>query len=171
MVDIPGIVISALPFGVAAVGLAVLRWPAALAGAVSLATAILGALLWPRLEATGVPEALLGAKVPVLILQPVVENAVKYGVAKSRKPVTVRISAHEEAGRLHIKVKDDGEWQIGADEEGGSTGVGLRNVCDRLTARYGQRAGCLRVRWIVERGAREALARGHAIPGLAQRES
>ena len=56
-----------------------------------------------------VPDALLNAQVPVLILQPVVENAVKYGVAKSRKPVTIRISAHEEAGRLHIKVKDDGE--------------------------------------------------------------
>ena len=39
-----------------------------------------------------VPDALLGARVPVLILQPIVENAVKYGVAKSRKPVTVRIS-------------------------------------------------------------------------------
>ena len=56
-----------------------------------------------------VPEPLLSARVPVLILQPIVENAVKYGVAKSRKPVTVRISAYEEAGRLHIKVKDDGE--------------------------------------------------------------
>ena len=90
-----------------------------------------------------VPDTLLGARVPVLILQPVVENAVKYGVAKSRKPVTVRISAYEEAGRLHIKVKDDGEWQPGDNGEGGGTGVGLRNVCDRLTARYGQRAGCL----------------------------
>ena len=89
-----------------------------------------------------VPDSLLGAKVPVLILQPAVENAVKYGVAKSRKPVTIRISAHEEAGRLHIKVKDDGE--LPAPEEGDSgTGVGLRNVCDRLTARYGARAGCL----------------------------
>ena len=56
-----------------------------------------------------VPDALLAARVPILILQPLVENAVKYGVAKSKKPVTVRISAYEEAGRLHIKVKDDGE--------------------------------------------------------------
>lgn len=90
-----------------------------------------------------VPDALRTARVPVLILQPVVENAVKYGVARSRKHVTVRISAYEEAGRLHIKVKDDGE--IPADENGseGGTGVGLRNVCDRLTARYGPRAGCL----------------------------
>jgi hypothetical protein len=52
-----------------------------------------------------VPDNLLAAKVPALILQPIVENAVKYGVAKSRKPVTIRISAYEEAGRLHIKVK------------------------------------------------------------------
>jgi len=92
-----------------------------------------------------VPGGLLDARVPVLILQPVVENAVKYGVAKSRKPVTVRISAYEEAGRLHIKVKDDGEWsEAAADEDNGdSTGVGLRNVCDRLVARYGSRAGCI----------------------------
>jgi signal transduction histidine kinase len=89
-----------------------------------------------------VPDALLAARVPILILQPIVENAVKYGVAKSRKPVTVRIRAYEEAGRLHIKVKDDGE--VAPEEPNGdSTGVGLRNVCDRLIARYGARAGCL----------------------------
>jgi two-component system LytT family sensor kinase len=89
-----------------------------------------------------VPPALLDARVPVLILQPIVENAVKYGVAKSRKAVSVRISAHEEAGRLHIKVKDDGEVPA-EDLDDGGTGVGLRNVCDRLIARYGARAGCL----------------------------
>ena len=89
-----------------------------------------------------VPDALAGARVPVLILQPAVENAVKYGVAKSKKPVTIRISAYEEAGRLHIKVKDDGEAPPPEEGEGG-TGVGLRNVCDRLVARYGSRAGCL----------------------------
>jgi hypothetical protein len=89
-----------------------------------------------------VPPGLLDARVPVLILQPIVENAVKYGVAKSRKSVAVRISAHEEAGRLHIKVKDDGEIPA-EDLADGGTGVGLRNVCDRLTARYGPRAGCL----------------------------
>ena len=87
-------------------------------------------------------EPLLGARVPVLILQPIVENAVKYGVAKSKKPVTIRITAYEEAGRLHIKVKDDGE-AINPEEADAGTGVGLKNVCDRLTARYGARAGCI----------------------------
>ena len=91
-----------------------------------------------------VQEALLDARVPVLILQPVVENAVKYGVARSRGAVTVRIIAYEEAGRLHIKVKDDGEVPAEELEPGeSSTGVGLRNVCDRLVARYGNRAGCM----------------------------
>jgi LytS/YehU family sensor histidine kinase len=93
-----------------------------------------------------VPEPLLSARVPVLLLQPVVENAVKYGVARSRAPVTLRITASEEAGRLHIKVRDDGETPAdpAEEEEGGSasTGVGMRNVCDRLVARYGLQAGC-----------------------------
>jgi hypothetical protein len=91
-----------------------------------------------------VPDALQSARVPVLLLQPVVENAVKYGVARSRRHVTVRITAYEEAGRLHIKVKDDGEVPVEELEPGeSSTGVGLRNVCDRLVARYGNRAGCM----------------------------
>ncbi|HYI47837.1 MAG TPA: histidine kinase [Allosphingosinicella sp.] len=92
-----------------------------------------------------VPDALRSARVPILILQPVVENAVKYGVAKSTKPVTVRIQAYEEAGRLHLKVKDDGDYAPDADaeESESGTGVGLRNVGDRLVARYGPRAGVI----------------------------
>ena len=94
-----------------------------------------------------VPEPLLSVRVPVLLLQPVIENAVKYGVARSRGAVTIRIAAYEEAGRLHIKVKDDGEVasEPPDTDEGGSgtsTGVGMRNVCDRLVARYGVQAGC-----------------------------
>src|SRR5215203_901857 len=60
MVDLVGLAISALPFVVAAVGLVVLGWPASRAGAASLAAAVLGALVWPGLEATAVPGALLG---------------------------------------------------------------------------------------------------------------
>jgi lactate permease len=60
MVDFLGILISALPFAVAAVGLVALGWPAPLAGAASLSTAVLGALVWPGLRAAAVPGALLG---------------------------------------------------------------------------------------------------------------
>ena len=94
-----------------------------------------------RIE-TDVPDALKSARVPVLILQPVVENAIKYGVARSRGAVTVRISAFEEAGRLHLKVKDDGNAPPALFDEEESTGVGLGNVCQRLSARYGNQAGC-----------------------------
>jgi signal transduction histidine kinase len=90
-----------------------------------------------------VPDQLLAVRVPVLILQPIVENAIKYGVARSRGPVSVRISAFEEAGRLHIKVKDNGEVKPPEDcADCGGTGVGLKNVCERLIARYGVQAGC-----------------------------
>ena len=89
-----------------------------------------------------IPEALGSARVPILILQPIVENAIKYGVARSRRPVTLRISAHEEAGRLHIKVKDDGEATSAEAQGACSSGVGLNNVCERLIARYGVQAGC-----------------------------
>ncbi len=89
-----------------------------------------------------VPPELGSAQVPVLILQPIVENAIKYGVARSKRPVTIRISAREEAGRLHIGITDDGDVlpkdSLGAPGEG----VGLANVCDRLIARYGAEAGC-----------------------------
>jgi two-component system, LytTR family, sensor kinase len=89
-----------------------------------------------------VPDHLKSVRVPVLILQPIVENAIKYGVAKSRGAVTVRISAYEEAGRLHLKVKDDGEAKPAEGRDACGTGVGLKNVCERLIARYGIQAGC-----------------------------
>ncbi|MDQ2671230.1 MAG: L-lactate permease [Actinomycetota bacterium] len=69
MMDLLGIVISAMPFVVAAVGLAGLGWPASTAGGASLAVAVLGAVVWPDLEATAVPGALfagLGTSAQVL---------------------------------------------------------------------------------------------------------
>ena len=89
-----------------------------------------------------VPEALEDVCVPGLILQPLVENAVKHGVSKSRRPVTIRVRAVATAADLRLTVEDDGE---GADEGAPSegAGVGLRNVRDRLAARYGDAATCL----------------------------
>jgi len=86
-----------------------------------------------------VPEILESACVPGLILQPLVENAVKYGVSRARRPVTIRIRASTEADTLLLSVEDDGEPAPGAE---GGTGVGLRNVRDRLAARFGDAAHC-----------------------------
>ena len=76
-------------------------------------------------------------RVPALILQPLVENAIKYGVSRSTRPVTVSISATASDGWMTIIVDDDGE-DSPTKEHG--NGIGLANVRDRLEARYGDSA-------------------------------
>jgi LytS/YehU family sensor histidine kinase len=56
--------------------------------------------------------------------------------------VTIRVSAAEDAGRLHIKVSDNGDVMAKDPLGSQGEGVGLANVCDRLTARYGADAHC-----------------------------
>lgn len=82
-----------------------------------------------------IPKSLNGCCVPALILQPIVENAIKYGVSRVRRPVTVSIHAREENGKLIITISDDGD-PLPEDAPHG-TGVGLNNVYERLDARYG----------------------------------
>ena len=82
-----------------------------------------------------IPEDLLDARVPGMILQPLVENSVKYGVAPTNRAVHVSVSARSEGGQLVIEVGDDGPGAPGGAESG--FGIGLANVEDRLAARYG----------------------------------
>ena len=90
------------------------------------------------LRVVELPEALAGAMVPGMILQPIVENSVKYAVAASSDPVCVRMTAAEEFGRLVITISDDGKGGGRAPTE--SCGIGLQNVRDRLDARFGREA-------------------------------
>ena len=83
------------------------------------------------------PSELAGYKVPGMILQPLVENSVKYGVSVSSKPVTISITAREEYGRIVLTVSDDGPGSAG-DKHG--FGIGLANVRDRIEARFGNAA-------------------------------
>jgi two-component system, LytTR family, sensor kinase len=87
-----------------------------------------------------IPGELLGAEVPGMILQPLVENSVKYGVAPVNRAVTVRIAAREEYGRLVLEVSDNGPGAAGKAGRNGGLGIGLTNVRDRLEARYGEAA-------------------------------
>ena len=93
-----------------------------------------------------VPEGLEQARLPALLLQPIVENAIKYGVSKSRKAVVIRLEArhlddHRMVLEISNKLKNGGkEDHAAATHEG--TGVGLANVCQRLDARFGSRASC-----------------------------
>ena len=84
------------------------------------------------------PKTLENAIVPGMILQPLVENAVKYAVAPNRQPVIVTIAAREDFGRLVIEVSDDGPGAALGGKAG--FGIGLANVRDRLEARYGDEA-------------------------------
>ena len=84
------------------------------------------------------PQALEQACVPGLILQPLVENSVRYAVAATARPVTVAVTAREDIGQLVLEVSDDGP-AIPDDGEHGF-GIGLANVRDRLAVRYGDAA-------------------------------
>ena len=91
-----------------------------------------------------VPETLRDACVPGLILQPLVENAVKYGVSRAKRPVTIRIRAAEQPTGLSLLVEDDGNPAPIMNGHDAGTGVGLQNVRDRLIARFGDAGDC---RW------------------------
>ena len=92
--------------------------------------------------APGLERALL----PALLLQPVVENAIKYGVSATREKVVLTIAARSVAdGRLTLRVTNRAEGKLRTaaskpPERG--TGVGLANVCARLNARFGDATIC-----------------------------
>ncbi len=81
------------------------------------------------------PEDLEEARVPGMILQPLVENSVKYAVSAVNREVTISVKAREEFDRLVITVSDDGPGVPAGVSHG--FGIGLANVRDRLEARFG----------------------------------
>ena len=90
-----------------------------------------------------VPEELLGAQVPSLILQPLVENAVKHGIAQRAEGGTVQVAADCSEGRLSLRVYNDGPplregWDDGV-------GVGLSNLRNRLQLLFGRNRAALSV--------------------------
>jgi LytS/YehU family sensor histidine kinase len=80
------------------------------------------------------PQELARAQMPPFLLQPLVENAVKYAVAPSRAPVCVEIAARERDGMLELEVGDSGSDSAGVSS---GTGVGLANVRERLRLSFG----------------------------------
>lgn len=79
------------------------------------------------------------ARVPQLILQPLVENAIRHGLDLEEERGNIRVAIDVEDRRLHLRVEDDGGklggvYQ-GPEDEGG--GIGLSNLRERLTRLYG----------------------------------
>jgi signal transduction histidine kinase len=88
---------------------------------------------------TVVEPAARDALVPTLILQPLVENAVKHGVGQRRGAGRIEVEARVVGDRVRLSVRDNGPGPGPRTDAapGASTGIGLRNTEDRLRQMYG----------------------------------
>lgn len=84
-------------------------------------------------------ENVLSAKVPNLILQPLVENSIKHGISRKKKDGKVKISAFRDGDLLVLEVQDNGNWENDVQYEfkPEKSGVGLKNTKERLEQLYG----------------------------------
>ena len=106
-----------------------------------------------RLEARfSIAPDTLALDVPNLILQPLVENAIRHGVGKVAGPGLVHIKAYKHRGGLVLAVEDNGPG-FGSGE---ANGIGTRNVRERLAGLYTHRAR-LSYRNLKPAGARQEL--------------
>jgi len=99
---------------------------------------ILKIRMGPRLDLQiDVPRHLLALPFPTMMLQTLVENAIKHGLEPRTDGGTVWILAKESDGKVAVTVADDGQ---GFSDKTSGTGIGLRNVRERLRLAYGPEA-------------------------------
>jgi LytS/YehU family sensor histidine kinase len=116
------------------------------------------------IETSVAPEA-ADALVPSLILQPLVENAVKHAASMRVAPTCIRIRAARDGGRLHLSVEDDGPGAI-LEQVERAPGAGLRLVRGRLVARDGD-SGQMRITTAPGAGFRVDVGLLAGAPALA----
>lgn len=87
-----------------------------------------------RIAETALSEVL----VPHMVLQPIVENAIRHGLGQSEEAVTVEVMATSSNGTLNLVVSDDGPGLVS--HGSGRTGIGLTNIRNRLARLYGESA-------------------------------
>jgi signal transduction histidine kinase len=109
-----------------------------------------------------VPLDLEGIRLPAMMLQTLVENAIRHGLEPREAGGTVWINARggNATGKVTICVADDGE---GLREDSSGTGVGLRNITERLALTYGDTAS-LRVTANIPRGIVASIEIPREIP-------
>jgi two-component system, LytTR family, sensor kinase len=90
--------------------------------------------LRPRFD---IAASLRRAVVPALILQPLIENALRHGIGQSTEAGLLIVSARQEEDELVLTVADDG---VGLPQAGLREGVGLSNIRERLATMYGGKA-------------------------------
>jgi two-component system, LytTR family, sensor kinase len=88
-----------------------------------------------------VDEAARGARVPPLVLQPLVENAIIHGDPGSGAAARIGVRARRENGSLLLEVEDNGPGLTGPPGEAVERGIGLGTTARRLAQLYGARAG------------------------------
>ncbi len=86
-----------------------------------------------------VDPATAGASVPPMLLQLLVENAIKHGIARTAGGGVVDIDLKRSGARLALAVSNPGQWAPGASE---GTGLGLAHLRERLARAGGEGAGC-----------------------------
>jgi two-component system LytT family sensor kinase len=84
-----------------------------------------------------IDPAALDARVPNLILQPLVENAIRHGIAPRAAPGLVEIRAERQNGMIELEVRDNGAGLNSAQPESLMKGIGLSNTRARLKQLYG----------------------------------
>lgn len=99
------------------------------------------------------PPALSDALVPHMVLQPIVENAVRHALGQSEEAVTIEVAAASSNGSLALVVSDDGPGLSSAKP---GSGIGLTNTRTRLSRLYGDRAQ-LAVEQTAGRGVRVSI--------------
>ncbi|MBI2430229.1 MAG: histidine kinase [Ignavibacteriales bacterium] len=87
-----------------------------------------------------VSNEMLDAQVPILVLQPLVENAIKHGISRYEDAHSIEISAQRSNGTLQLSVIDDGMPSGTTAKFFGNTGIGLQNTKARLETMYGKDA-------------------------------
>jgi two-component system LytT family sensor kinase len=84
-------------------------------------------------------DSALGAAVPQLVLQPLVENALRHGDPGPGAPAEIMVRARRDDGRLVLEVEDNGPGLSGTPEDAVGRGVGLANTVRRLEQLYARR--------------------------------
>ena len=98
---------------------------------------------------TDIPDYLLSCKVPKFSLQPLVENAIRYGLQEIIGVCTIRVEAVHKGGETFISVTDDGPGMekellnklVSGDYRPKGTGLGIRNIDNRLRIMFGPEYG------------------------------
>ena len=101
------------------------------------------------------PEC-LDAQVPHLLLQPLLENAVRHGISRRSSNGEIRVVARRESDVLQIRIRDNGPGLKESSDDNSKHGLGLSLTRERLLALYGSRQSC-EIRNVSEGGAEVSL--------------